>query len=492
MKRVFKISIILLGLLIICFIILANITISVPKLKDTVVSRMTRALGREVTLQNLRINLFRGVELDGIVIANSKDFAEEAFFQARKVLMGYRLWPLVRRKLVIKKLVLVEPRILLERNVRGLWNFSDLLNPTSNPKASSSFFVSGAEAATKSQPVNKRFSFSISSVRIENGALTFKDASDSPIRQVDSQMDLDLNMSMREGGQFTSSGKIALSDLILYWAAALRLPMRVESLNADYRFDEWVLRVESLVAKTYQGSIEAGAIVDLTQLDLPRYKGFVKISGLEVNELLTATTAMKDMLYGTLDADIIEASGVGFTMQAMKANTSGKGFIKVVQGRISGQALQNKLATFFEGFHLRDIYYDCVTGHFTLTSGAIATDDLKLEGNKASIDVQGTIYLDCRMDLDVTCRFSPELVVGLDIPSFLLNEEGNAVVELEVIGTCKAPRPRLKTSRMIKRAEEKFKEEVGEKVSEEIWKVEKRVKEKIKEEFEGLLKDVFE
>ena len=91
MKKAFKIPVILLGMLVLCWIILVNITISVPKARDMAVDWMAKALGREVSLQNLRINLLRGAELDGIVIANSKGFAEKVFFEGKKVVIGYRL-----------------------------------------------------------------------------------------------------------------------------------------------------------------------------------------------------------------------------------------------------------------------------------------------------------------------------------------------------------------------------------------------------------------
>lgn len=62
-----------------------------PKVRDVAVDWMAKVLGKELSLQNLRINLLRGAELDGIVIANSKGFAEKAFFEGKKVVIGYRL-----------------------------------------------------------------------------------------------------------------------------------------------------------------------------------------------------------------------------------------------------------------------------------------------------------------------------------------------------------------------------------------------------------------
>jgi len=63
----------------------------VSKVRDMAVDWMARALGREVGIHHIGINLLSGVELDGIVIANSKGFAEKVFFQGKKVVIGYRL-----------------------------------------------------------------------------------------------------------------------------------------------------------------------------------------------------------------------------------------------------------------------------------------------------------------------------------------------------------------------------------------------------------------
>lgn len=102
-----------------------NITITSPRLRDIAVDRLEEALGRKVGIEELKINLWRGIEIKGFSIENHKDFQPGAFAQVETFIIRYKLLPLLQRKFVIGRVALINSRILLERDGEGRWSFFD-------------------------------------------------------------------------------------------------------------------------------------------------------------------------------------------------------------------------------------------------------------------------------------------------------------------------------------------------------------------------------
>ncbi|MCG2676347.1 AsmA family protein, partial [bacterium] len=121
MKKPIKIVGIILGVIVVLVILLCIIPVTSPKLKDLALAKAKSALGREVTIERVRIVLLRGIRLDKVTVANKEGFAKEPLFEGKRVVVKYELLPLLHRELVIKKVVLLEPKILLERNRDGVW-----------------------------------------------------------------------------------------------------------------------------------------------------------------------------------------------------------------------------------------------------------------------------------------------------------------------------------------------------------------------------------
>ncbi|MCK4261560.1 AsmA family protein [bacterium] len=160
-KKKLKILLFLPLLFLVGIIVLMNITISAPKLRDMAVAQLEKALGRQVTIEELRVNLWRGVEIRELSIGNHKDFQPGPFVQGEKFIVRYKLLPLLRRKLVIGEVSLINPRILIERDQKGSWNFSDLLE--------------GKPPTPKARPSARKISLLVSSIIITGGKVNLLD-----------------------------------------------------------------------------------------------------------------------------------------------------------------------------------------------------------------------------------------------------------------------------------------------------------------------------
>lgn len=455
MRKSVKIVGIIVGVIVVLVVLLCTIPITSPKLKDLALARAKPILGREVTIERVRIVLLRGIRLDGVVVANKEGFAKEPIFFGKRMVVKYELLPLLHRELVIKKVVLLEPKILLERDRDGVWNFSGIGKK--------------AEARPETKPVaekgegkaKKGLTLTISQVVIKKGEVSLEDRSTAALKSLKTGIDLSSSIELKEG--FASKGRINLNDLIAQMNPATKKPLKVSKLEIPYEFKDNLLTIESLKASTCPGELKAEAKIDLRKTE---YNLKAKIEKMEINDLLSSLTTVKDMVYGTMAADLeVEAKGKG---RKLVQDAKGKGFINLTQGRISGLPPQKKLLTSLSSAlpipSLEEIPYNSISSHFDLREVKIKTEDFELNSDLMKISAQGSYSpASAGLDFDITVKTIPKLIRSSDIPVQLRDEEGNASLPFELKGTIQDPKFQPKWEKMIKKALEKTIEEELEK-----------------------------
>jgi AsmA protein len=89
---------------------------------------LSNALGRRVTINNIRIAVFSGgIAVEGLAIADDPAFGREPFVTANSMTVGVDLMPLIlSRSLRVESFRLDQPRVVLRRSPSGSWNFSSL------------------------------------------------------------------------------------------------------------------------------------------------------------------------------------------------------------------------------------------------------------------------------------------------------------------------------------------------------------------------------
>ncbi len=102
--------------------------INANKYRPEIESRISAALGREVSIGNLSLSLLSGSVLaENISIADDPAFSRSPFVQAKQLKVGVQLWPLITSQQInITSLTLQQPDVNLIQNANGLWNFSSL------------------------------------------------------------------------------------------------------------------------------------------------------------------------------------------------------------------------------------------------------------------------------------------------------------------------------------------------------------------------------
>ena len=105
--------------------------INLNKYKGIVVSQIEKAIHRDVEIDKIQLSLIKGigVNLNNVTVSNNPEFKKEPFLKLDELEIRVKLLPLLKKRVEVKKIVLNSPRILLEVNERGVFNFDDLLNP---------------------------------------------------------------------------------------------------------------------------------------------------------------------------------------------------------------------------------------------------------------------------------------------------------------------------------------------------------------------------
>ncbi|HEY2843811.1 MAG TPA: AsmA family protein, partial [Bryobacteraceae bacterium] len=139
--------------------------INVDQFRPTLQAELTKALGREVTLGNLRLKVWAGeVTADDLAVAEDPSFGKPAFLQAKSLHVGVELWPfLMSRRLIVTNLSIDQPEITLVQSPSGDWNFSSLGTKSKAPAA-----------AAAPGPAREPLNLSVELLKITNGRLTLR------------------------------------------------------------------------------------------------------------------------------------------------------------------------------------------------------------------------------------------------------------------------------------------------------------------------------
>lgn len=186
--------------------------------RDRVVIAASEALHRDVAIDGeLHLSLLPRIEIRAsqVSIANAEGFGDTPFAQMGEMRVAVKLVPLLSRRIEIAEFVLVDPAIQLQqRGARNNWTLAEAGETPAAAPASGGFRHPGA------LPLEASFG----DVRIENGALSYSDGS-----QTRNITGLDLAVSLP-----SLDGPIELDGALNADGEALRFTMRLASLRGFF------------------------------------------------------------------------------------------------------------------------------------------------------------------------------------------------------------------------------------------------------------------
>jgi AsmA protein len=130
MGKILKITAVIfvvIGIAVIAVMAAARIIITPDRVRQVVIPRAEAALNRPVSIGDIRVNIFTGIGIRDFLIKTEN--GDATFVAADELVLRYKFWPLLRRRVILNEARLENPEIRLVRFENGNFNFSDLLKP---------------------------------------------------------------------------------------------------------------------------------------------------------------------------------------------------------------------------------------------------------------------------------------------------------------------------------------------------------------------------
>jgi uncharacterized protein involved in outer membrane biogenesis len=172
-----------------------NINALIARNKDYFIGQAEQALGRKITVGEVEATLWSGlgVRLSNFAMADDPAYGTEDFVRTRDVQVNLKFWPLLRKEMQVKRVILHDPVMRVIRNRAGDFNFSTI-GKDNNKEKKSAAPEERKQRAAKDQASSALL---VSLVDISGGDLRYidrKDGTDLQLRQLDLKVaDLDFN-----------------------------------------------------------------------------------------------------------------------------------------------------------------------------------------------------------------------------------------------------------------------------------------------------------
>jgi uncharacterized protein involved in outer membrane biogenesis len=156
------------------------LTVNPNNYKPQIVAAVASATGRQITINgniSYSLSLQPTLEVNDVAVSNPPGFSRPEMVTLKTLEVQVALLPLLSRRVEVKRLVLVQPNILLETNPQGQtnWSFAPPVPGALSPTAPQNGAASPSPAAPPVQ---------LASLRIENGVLAMRDAG-GHVRSID-------------------------------------------------------------------------------------------------------------------------------------------------------------------------------------------------------------------------------------------------------------------------------------------------------------------
>ena len=186
---------------------IAPFVINLNKYKDRIITLAKPYLNREFDFEDVKLTLISGlgVEINELRIADNPEFGSEDFLSLQSLRIKVALFPLLKKKIQIKKLIMDEPVVCLVRNSKGEFNFSDMVNDAEEDEKPQVKDEKRKEkkSGSEKKPASEHNIFlaglMVSQCAVYNGQINFLDnfVHDTPVTMVFDALNIELkNVSL--------------------------------------------------------------------------------------------------------------------------------------------------------------------------------------------------------------------------------------------------------------------------------------------------------
>ncbi len=229
MRKWIVVGAILIALAAVVWLGLLNINSLIARNKNYLLDQAETALGRKISVGEVEATLFSGigVRLKNFAMADNPAYSTGDFVRAKDLQVNLKFWPLLRKEVQVKRVILHDPVIRIVRNTDGKFNFSTIGKKGKKERP--------AAVKEKKEPGTKEeasTAFLVSLVDISDGDIRYldrKEGADLQLRQIDLKVeDLD----------FDQPFAFKLAAAVYSDKQNLKLAGKIGPLRRDGAFDQ--------------------------------------------------------------------------------------------------------------------------------------------------------------------------------------------------------------------------------------------------------------
>jgi type II secretion system protein N len=422
---------------------------------------LSRRLGTMLEIRSMSVTPWGGLLLSGITIPQTSSVGPRYFLEAKKFRLRVRFLSLFSRRLVIKEVSLIKPRVVWPQNAEGKWRL-----PSSQGMPSPGVSPEQAASVSQSQPetefVQKQASSVVDAtstnisppaqVPVDNGPRTqqprlavapevrrvsIKDGNftflDQAGRLLASFTGVDFRTNIRSALALhgdTEMARISLRDRFF-----------LEQLHSSLRYEPDVLELSKISARAANGEINGYFAMQPEAEDSP-FTTSVKFRNVLADQIVENAGGPKGMVKGELEGSF-QASGKTADPNAL----GGKGEIFLRDGRVQQYSLLVLLGQILQIEELQELHLEQAEAKYHLSPGLVTIEELILRSPNIRLTASGTVAFDGRLNLDsqlaINDRIRGQLFKAIRANFQPINEPGYSAIDFHVGGTIDRPSTNL-------------------------------------------------
>ena len=352
---------------------------------------LSRSLGVPLKIRSMSVTPWGGLELSGITIPQTASIGPKNFLEARTFRLRIRFLSLFSRRLVIKEVSLVGPRVVWPQNKQGKWRLPDTRTarphavatnqaPATSPSeaGTDSTETSATPAVTnpasvpsspkvtvkKESPENEpRLAVApeVRRVTVKDGNFTFLDQTG---RLVASFAGVIFRSNLHSAQTFRGDAKVA--------RVSLRDRFFLDQLRSPLRYEPDVLELSKISARVAEGEVNGYFAMQPEAEDSP-FTTSVKFHDVLADQLVENAGGPKGMVKGKLEGKF-QASGKTSDPEALV----GQGEIFLREGRVQQYRLLVLLGQILQIEELQELHLEQADAKYHLNPGLVTIDELVL------------------------------------------------------------------------------------------------------------------
>jgi AsmA protein len=207
------------------------------------------------------------------------------------------------------------------------------------------------------------------------------------------------------------------------------------------------IRITRFSCAVFKGQMEGDGVLNTAHEPSP-FRMKAKITGVDLDAVLTALASSKGTMKGRLNGDV-DLSGAGFSLDTLKKNLTGTGTVAVKEGELTWLDLINRIVGAVGGKigGKEKTTFDNLHTSFTVKNGVVTLPDMLMSQKDTALKLRGDVGLDSTLKMEGEAHLPASTTGDLSGKGwrFLTDDQGRLTIPFTLHGALKDPKVGIST-----------------------------------------------